>query len=266
MRVRIGAVLVLGLVVSACGIEPGSTSLPDTTTSTAPVTTTSTLPTTSTTPMATTTVPTSTTAPTPTTVPTTTTTLPGEPTILGPNHGDTLMVAGVRYDDHLNLRSAPGTSQTILGTIPPTEMGLEALGETRTLSGTYWTKVIHDGKTGWVHLGYVGYAGDVDDMTAAVIEALSEYPTAPTMKDLGPIVADVFASDDPQVTSRVVQVTAGSSGGLGEIVFDVIGFADDSIRGLRLHIFANKVSDGYSFKTVEVMLICLRGVSDGACD
>ncbi len=260
-RVRIGAVLVLGLVVAACGVEPGSATLPEVTTSTTPVTTTSTSPTTtSTLPSTTTTVPTTT-----TTLPTTTTTVPGEPTVLGPGPGDILMVAGVRFNDRLNLRSAPGTSQTIIATIPPTEMGLEAVGETRVLSGSYWTKVIHDGKTGWVSMSYVGYAGDVDDMTAVVVDALGEYPAAPTMQELGPIIAAVFASDDPQVKSRLVQVTAGSGGSLGEIVYDVIGFADDSVGGLRLHIFAEKVADGYSFKTVEVMLICLRGVHSGAC-
>ena len=175
------------------------------------------------------------------------------------------MVAGVSYNDHLNLRAAPGATQPIIGTIPPTEMDLEAVGETRILTGTYWTKVIHDGKTGWVHMGYVGYAGSVDDMTSVVVDSLHEYPTAPTMRELGLIIAAVFVSDDPDASSRVVRVTAGTGGDIGEIIYDVIGFADDSLGGLRLHIFAQKVSDGYSFKAVEVMSICLRGVSSGSC-
>jgi hypothetical protein len=98
-----------------------------------------------------------------------------------------------------------------------------------------------------------------------VVEGLGEYPTAPSMQELGPIIAAVFVSDDPDANSRVVRVTAGSAGNLGEIVYDVIGFADDALGGLRLHIFAQKVSDGYSFKSVEVMSICLRGVDSGVC-
>lgn len=266
---RVALPLVITMLVAACGIEPGATtatSVPDTTVTT-PTTTVTTPATTAPTTTATTAPTTTTTAPTTTTTtaPTTTTTLPGEPTDVGPLAGVTLMVIGVRYAEVLNLRAAPGATQPIVGTILPTEMGLEALGETRVVGTSHWTKVEHGSQIGWVHMRYVGYGGDVEDRTAFVVGQLHEYPVAPTMLELGSIIAAVFASDDPQVTSRVVQVTPATSGSLAEVTMDVIGYADDAIAGVRLHIFGEKVSDGYSFKSVEVMLICLRGVADGIC-
>lgn len=244
------------LVAVACGGDAGTTTTTvlDTTTTQLPSTTIS-LP-----PTATTAPSTTTTAPGPTT-----TTLPGTPIDLGPVLlGDTLMVIGVRYDDVLNLRAAPGATQQILGTISPLEMGLKAVGETRQLSGAFWTKVQHQGETGWVHMGFVGYAGDVEDQTAAVVAELGGYPTATTMTELGLLIAAVYESDEVQ--SKVVQVTPVTAGDLAEVTFDVIGFADDAVGGARVHIFAEKVSGGFAFKTVEVRAICIRGVdADGLC-
>lgn len=176
------------------------------------------------------------------------------------------MVAGVRYDDVLNIRAGPGTAQPIVGTIPPTATGVLALGETRILTGVYWTKVRHEAASGWVSMRFIGYPGGVEDRTAWLVEQLHEYPTAVDVREVGRIVADVFASQDPQVTSRIVQVTVATGGAMGEVVYDVIGYADDSLMGVRLHVFAMKVSDGYSFHTLEVMTICLRGVDAGVCN
>ncbi len=252
---RTSWLVVITLVVVACGSDAGTstTTILDTTTTQLPSPTISLQSTTTTSPASTTTVP----GPT-------TTTLPGEAVDFGPGAGDALMVIGVRYDDVLNLRAAPGATQQILGTISPLEMGLEAIGETRTLSGAFWTKVQHQGKTGWVHMGFVGYAGDVEDQTAAVVAELGGYPTATTMTELGLLIAAVYESDEVQ--SKVVQVTPVTSGDLVEVSFDVIGFADDAVGGARLHIFAEKVSDGFALKTVEVRAICIRGVDDdGLC-
>lgn len=258
---KLSWLLAVALVATACGTDTGpptteplgaSTTMPANTTVPSPTTTQQSSPTTI--------VP----APTTTTPATTTSTIPGIPTDLGPSAGDTMMVVGVRYDDVLNLRAAPGATQQILGTISPLEMGLKAIGETRTLSGAFWTKVQHQGKTGWVHMGFVGYAGDVEDQTAAVVAELGGYPTATTMTELGLLIAAVYESDEVQ--SKVVQVTPVTAGDLAEVTFDVIGFADDAVGGARVHIFAEKVSGGFALKTVEVRAICIRGVDDdGLC-
>ncbi len=250
------------MAMAACGTEPAAS------------TTTQGSETTSTTVSVTTTVPPTTTVPAPSTTaassPTTTlppvvsTTLPGTPVDLGPATGDILMVIGVRHDDSLNLRPVPGTSQPPIAAIPPTADRLRAEGETRRVGESFWIRVTYQGQTGWVHMAYIGYAGSVDDGTAETVAVLGEYPEEATLVALGARVASVYESD--QVESRVVQVTPGSAGDLYEIVYDVIGFADDSVGGARLYVFAEKTAAGFRLDTVEVMAICSRGVdADRVC-
>lgn len=233
-------------------------------------TTTSTSETTSTTaaPVATTTVETTTTtaaATTTTTAPdSTATTLPGEPIEFGPMEGDVLMVIGVAHDDVLNLRQLPGPSFDIIDTIPPTYMELVALGNTRDIGQAFWIEVDYEGTVGWVHMGFIGFEGVTDDQTSFVIDQLGERPSAATLSELGLAVAEVFASEEPE--SDLVMVTPESEGDLGEVTYDVIGLGDDAVRGVRVHVFAEPVSAGFSLRTVEVTSICGRGVdADGLC-
>ena len=262
-RTALGLVTI-SLVVAACGgVDTGSTSTtvtpPPTTTSEDATTTSIADQTTTTAPTVTTTAPTvTTTAP-----PTTRSTLAGEPIEFGPAEGDVLMVIGVRFDDVLNLRTGPGADQPIRGEIPPTFTELVAEGVTRRLPSSFWIEVDYERETGWVHLGYIGYEGDVTDETATVVDHLGERPVSPTMTALGRLVATVFASDEPK--SDIVQVTPVTGGDLSEVTYDVVGLGDDAIRGVRLHIFAEKVQGGFSLRSVEVTLLCGRGVDDGAC-
>lgn len=56
------------------------------------------------------------------------------------------------------------------------------------------------------------------------------------------------------------------TGDLGEVTWEVLGLADDSVWGLRLHVFGTPVPDGFSLKSVEQTDLCLRGGSpDGFC-
>jgi hypothetical protein len=172
------------------------------------------------------------------------------------------MVIGVRYDDVLNLRAGPGANQPIRDRIPPTYTQLFALGRTWELPRSLWIEVDYDGTEGWVSLSYVGYEGDVVDETANVISELGETPTAGTMPALGREVAEVFASE----VSDIVQVTEVTAGDLSEVIYDVVGLEDDSLRGFRLHVFGEEGSGGFTLKTVEVTIICGRGVdSDRRC-
>ncbi|MEX1094343.1 MAG: hypothetical protein WEF28_14475 [Acidimicrobiia bacterium] len=249
MRRLTPALLVsLALVIVACGADVSDS----TTTTTAPSTTT-TVETTTTTVEATT-----------TTSADTTTTLAGEPIDFGPAADDVVMVAGVAYDDVLNLRAAPGADQPISDEIPPTFADLVAQGNTRDLSPGFWIEVDYEGTVGWVNLAYIAFEGDTTDETSNVIDELGERPVEPTMTDLGEVVAGVFASDE-EPKSDIVQVTEVVEGDLIEVTYDVIGLADDAVRGVRLHIFAEESSDGFTLRTVEVTLLCGRGVSDGLC-
>jgi hypothetical protein len=241
---------VLGIVVAACGgdIDAGGT----TTTAVEATTTTVAHPTT-------------TLAPTTTTVAPTSTTLAGEPADMGPSSGAILAVIGVSHDDVLNLRAGPGADQPILGRIPPTYDELIAGGETRRIPGAFWTKVRYEGTEGWVNMRYIAYLGSVDDITAQVIAQLGERPEASTMTELGQILAEALASDDPP--SDIVNSVEESSGDLGEVTFDVVGVGDDAIRGVRLHIFGENLDGHFQLRTIEQTLFCdpARGVDEGSC-
>lgn len=253
--------LIVSLVLSACGGGDDA----GTTTTTAPTTTTTVAPTTTTTSVLTNTT---TAAPTTTTLPATTTAgssgLPGEPIDFGPAAGDTLAVVGVAHDDVLNLRAAPGADQDILEGIPPVYDALSALGQTRHLPGSFWIAVDYQGTEGWVNLRFVSYLGDTTDATQAVIDGFGEVPSAETMLDLGFIVAESLASEDP--VSDIVLVVAPTVGDLGEVTYDVIGFDDDSVRGVRAHVFGQPIDEAFTLDTVELTSLCDRGVDEGgAC-
>ena len=265
------AVLALALVAAACGDDnagPADTGAV-TTTSVAPTTTT-TMPTTSTTTAATTTTstaaPTTTAAaPTTTTTVAPTTTLPGELIDVPPRRGDIVAVVGVAHDDVLNVRAGPGTNQAIVTTLGPLEDDVLVLGNARLLPNSIWTQVEFGGVTGWASIAFLGYLGQTDDVTAQLVADLGEVPTAETMLDLGLIVAEAFASEEP--ASRIVMSVAPTVGDLGEVTYDVIGLGDDALFGIRLHVFGmpDEGGEGFVLKTVEQTLICGRGLSDGLC-
>jgi hypothetical protein len=173
------------------------------------------------------------------------------------------MVIGVRHDDVLNLRAGPGVGQPIEDEIPPTFDDLVAEGNTRELPSSFWLQVDFEGTVGWVNMTYVGYQGDTNDDTARLISELGERPSAASMTALGELIAEQYASDEPE--SDIVQVTPVGSGDLSEVTYDVIGLGDDAVRGVRLHVFAESSGGRFSLRTVEVTLICGRGVDDGSC-
>lgn len=255
-RVTPALLAALAMLVAACGTDAGTpttTTVPDTTTTTAPSTTTTVETTTTTVETTTTTTPTD-----------TTTTLAGEPIVFGPADGDIVMVVGVKYDDVLNLRAAPGADQPISDEIPPTYANLVAQGNTRDLSPGFWIEVDYEGTVGWVNFAYVAFEGDVTDETSTVLDELGERPVEPTMTDLGELVADVFDSEE-EGQSDTVQVTEVVEGDLVEVTYDVIGLGDDAVLGYRLHVFAEESGDGFTLRSVEATLLCARGVSGGAC-
>jgi len=175
------------------------------------------------------------------------------------------MVIGVRHDDVLNLRAGPGTNQPIRDEIPATFDDLVAEGNTRRVPSSLWIEVDYEGTVGWVSLPFIGYEGGTTDDTSRIISELGETPVEATMTALGKRIAEVYASDD-EPESDIVQVTPVSTGDLAEVTYDVVGLGDDAVRGVRVHVFANQVSGGFSLRSVEVTVICGRGVDgDGAC-
>lgn len=244
----------LALVAAACG---GDGAADETTTSTtAPTTTTTAVSTTTT---STTMAPTTTT----TTPGPTTTTLPGLPFESGPASGEVLGVVAVSFDDVLNLRAGPGTDYEVLKKMPPREDRVIANGRARALPNSIWYEVTFSGVTGWASSTYLAYLGETNDITSQIVENLGKIPEATTMEALGQVVADTFEPVERPL--RVRMSGEPSVGDLGEVIYDVVGFADDSVRGLRLHVFGQPSEDGsrFSLKSVEAVSLCSRGVTDG---
>jgi hypothetical protein len=166
--------------------------------------------------------------------------LPGEPVDVGPRQGDRLAVVGIAHDDVLRLHAAPGKNQDVLTAVEPTHAGLIAQGQTRSVPGAFWTLVARDGTLGWVNMRSVAYIGGTYDYTADRLRALDGRPFAPTMTDLGRIVAESMRSRDAEPIPRIVVVDGETVGGLGEVTLDLIGVADDSLRGYRVHVFGER--------------------------
>lgn len=245
---------ILALVVAACG---GGSGAGDTTTTTAPATTTTTRQATTTTTVA----PTTTTT---TVADTTTTKLPGLPLDFGPVSGDILGVVAVSFDDVLNLRAGPGTDFDVLKKMPARETRVIANGRARSLPNSIWYEVTFSGVTGWASSSFLAYLGETNDITADIVGEIGEIPQASSMERLGELVAGTFEPVERPL--RVRMSGEASIGDLGEVIFDVVGFPDDSVKGLRLHIFGQPEGEVFTLKAVEAVSLCQRGVTDeGLC-
>ena len=192
-----------------------------------------------------------------------TTDLPGEPVDIGPQAGDVLGVVGVRHDDVLNVRAAPGIDQEIATTLAPTTEGVVALGHTRLLTSSGWYEISVDGTIGWANASFLAFLGAVDDATHEVVAHYGGIPTAGSLEEMADLVTAVFASTEPE--SRITITVAPSAGDLGEITADVVGIGDDAVAGFRLHIFAQTEGGDWGLKSVERTTLCSRGLSGELC-
>ncbi len=100
-------------------------------------------------------------------------------------------------------------------------------------------------------------------MTAQVVDSLGGTPSAETMLELGALVAEARASDEPP--SRIRMTVPPKVGDLGEVTYDVVGLGDDALFGERLHIFGRPTEggEGFALQSVERTLLCARGLSAG---
>ena len=257
------------------------------------------------------TVPLVTVAPETTLTPTTTTAapgtteeLPGEPSEFGPAAGTQLGIVGIRHTSALNVRDTPnGTivaklnlrlggqgdqvlqvrdvdAGVVLGSLSVD--GLTATGRSRDLRTSTWHEIQAGQILGWASSRYLA-ALSPDARLSAIDEITSQLgaaPTAPTLAELGNMIAAVFESDEPP-SHVVVSGAPSESGGVAGITIDVVGLPDDSIRGYRLLITATSSggssgdddtdAEARTFTLQEVFATPLcyseRGVSDsGLCN
>jgi hypothetical protein len=193
--------------------------------------------------------------------------LPGQPFdgILPPNA--VLGVVGVEADDVLNVRALPGSRQTIVDTLNPLTTGLVFSGRERLVGdpASVWYEIDTGSVTGWVNSRYVAPLAGTVDITSEVTDVLGELPSGETVVQVAEIVIEArtrFTDGD----LRVVLVDGPSRGDLNEVVYDVLGFYDDSVQGERLHLFVfpPEQADGpMVLKSVEATFICARGNGQG---
>ncbi len=191
--------------------------------------------------------------------------LPGEPSDTGPADGDVLGVVGVSHDDVLNVRALPGNGQRVVATLSPVAGSVEATGRHRSLAGppgSLWWEIRADGAAGWVNARFLAWLGETNDATAEILTLLGGRPTAGTMEQLGRTVAKSQAAPDDEVESRITLTVAPTAGDLGEVTYDVVGFPDDSVTGVRLHVFGEPSGNGgFVLRTVESTTLCARGAT-----
>ena len=237
--------------------------------------------------------------------------LPGTPATFGPAAGTQLGVIGVAYDDWLNVRDVP--SGEIVATLTlqlspqsPAESallvrdadaeaafarigvaGITATGRTRDLATSTWHEIQAGPIVGWASSNYLAPLSPETalDITAQVAADIDGDTSAGTFAQLVDRVVATIASDEPR--SRIRTTSAPDpSGDLLEVVVDVVGQPDDSVRGYRLLIVAQMAADTraledadsgdfttalgpYTLRTVLATPLCYshRGISsDGACN
>ncbi len=188
-----------------------------------------------------------------------------------------LGVVGVAFDDVLEVLALPGEGQDVVTTLGPLADDAVATGRARLFGSAVWFEVTASGATGWADAAFLAYLGSTTDTTAAVVAELGGAPTAASMLELGGIVAATAASVDDPVSRVTVTVAPSEDGDLGEVTYDVVGLADDSVVGVRLHVFGTPTdadlptsaflqARAFTLKTVETTALCGRGVTpDGLC-
>ncbi|MEP7764771.1 hypothetical protein [Sanguibacter sp. 25GB23B1] len=190
--------------------------------------------------------------------------LPGDAWDSGPTAGDELSVVGVAADDVLNVRTGPGVGFPVVEELEPLGSA-EATGRGRLVDGGVWVEVTGAEATGWAYVRYLAYLGDVTDVTSE-LRGLGALPSGTDLADLARAVADLrSAGASGEVRPQVVVVDGPHLGDLGEVTVDVTGMADDSVLGVRLHVFAQPEGSTFFVRTVEQTVLCARGVDAGLC-
>jgi len=191
--------------------------------------------------------------------------LPGSDFALTPVPGAVLSVVGVRYDDVLNVRHAPGTNHTVIAELAPTAESIVATGRARMLTQSIWWEVTtEDGLYGWVSARFTARRGPSSDWTSFIVDKLGGIPEEGTMDALGETTATALSPNDPGVTTSIVMVVAPAIGDIGMATFDVVGLADDTTHALRVRVFGQPTNSGFSLKSAEVTDMCdsVRGPSE----
>lgn len=193
----------------------------------------------------------------------------------GPDKGQPLYVVGVEHNDQLNIRNTPDANANILIQVPPLAPPLYSLGQGWQLpSGAIWWQVeSNDGQNsnlGWANLKYLAALGASIDIT----EKLSEIKNT-KIENLANVIASTLTNNKMANNIVVIEPAHGIDAQGGAMQFDLLGFADDSVRGERIRVVfdfvwdetgaVRRITDQAIIRTAFSTPICVRGVNDGIC-
>lgn len=178
---------------------------------------------------------------------------PFTPPVMYPPAGLILMVVGIEHDGGLNVRQGPGLTP-IVTTLGPTDR-VQAGGEVRELASTTWWSVDAEGTIGWVEARYLtSWVSAKYDLTSTVTETIDDVHfdvlddgepvvTAPTMEELGRLVAATFVVDGYPL--RVAMAIAPTADDSGLATFDVV--SDDTL-GLGIAVTGLEGQTGWRLR------------------
>ena len=191
-----------------------------------------------------------------------------------PPIGTVFSVVGVRWDDDLNFRSAPGTSNPVLDNVTSVddEHTITGLGQAWQFDDSIWWKVNVDGTEAWASQRFLAAPGFTDDIFDEVAAELGVLKAA-DMEDLADKVAGTRDTGGPEPRVVVVAEPVAIDATQVVITIDVLDFGDDALKGERLRILAGlafnaddpSVVDFVVLEGVQRTILCGRGVTEGLC-
>ena len=174
--------------------------------------------------------------------------LPGNEIASVFNAGDVVGVIGVAEGDNLLLLSFPGdTGETILE-VDSLETAVETLGVAWEIGSIPWELVLLGGREGYLPRANLAFVARSEEITAQFAGSTSDSPL-----ELGEEIASEIEA------SRVVLV--GRPDDL-ELIYDVLGFGDDSLAGYRVRVVLVESEQGFAATLVERSPLCARGLTE----
>lgn len=198
----------------------------------------------------------------------------GEPFDFGMAEGSKLSVIGVAWDDDLNFRTGPGTSNPVLTAVESidTDHDIIALGEAWQIDSAIWWKVTVDGTEAWASQRFLAAPGLNDNVFDEVAEGLGVLK-AETLESLAQAVAETRPAGGPTPRVVIVSEPLVFPGSGATVTIDLLDLGDDALVGERLRITTALIMSDGDEPTVEAFvltdvtrtILCGRGVQEGLC-
>ncbi len=196
--------------------------------------------------------------------------------------GAVLAAVGVAFDETLTVRALPGFDRPEIASFSPLVDGLVSEGRAQRVDSDVWLEVTAREVTGWTPLRRLVYLGAARDQTPAIVAAIGDVPTAPSMLELGTIVTDALVPSDASAPpAEIVVAVEPIPEATSEIVYDTFPgefFGSDDSIGTRYVVTGRQTigdplpvtgfSAGlvYELVRVDAITFCTRGVTqDGLC-